>query len=97
MTDITIEQIDKVLDVKVRPDLSLHGGDIKIEKIEDGVLHVRLLGQCSGCPSANLTMESLVNEELQTAFPQLKQVVLMTGVSEGLLSDAREVLRKRHQ
>lgn len=97
MAGISIEEIEKVLDERVRPDLSLHGGNIQVEKIEDGVLHVRMLGHCSGCPSAELTMENLVNTELTEAFPELKQVVLVTGVSDDLISQAREILGRRHQ
>lgn len=96
MGQITLEEIEQVLDEKVRPDLSLHGGDIRIEKLEEGVLHVRMLGHCSGCPSAELTMENLVNTELKEAFPELKQVVLVTGVSDDLISAAKEILRRRH-
>lgn len=97
MAEISIEEIEKVLDEKVRPDLSLHGGDIRIEKLEDGVLHVRMLGHCSGCPSAELTMENLVNTELKEAFPELKQVVLVAGVSDDLIAEARKMLSRRHQ
>lgn len=97
MAEITVEQIEKILNDKVRPDLSLHGGNIQVEKLENGVLHVRMLGQCSGCPSAELTMENLVNTELKEAFPELKQVVLVTGVSDELIAQAREMLRRRHQ
>lgn len=97
MGQLTIEEIEKVLDERVRPDLSLHGGDIRVEKLEDGVLHVRMLGHCSGCPSAELTMENLVNTELKEAFSDLKQVVLVTGVSDDLIAAAREILSRRHQ
>lgn len=97
MGQLTIEEIEKVLDERVRPDLSLHGGDIRVEKLEDGVLHVRMLGHCSGCPSAELTMENLVNTELKEAFSDLKQVVLVTGVSDDLIAAAKEILSRRHQ
>ena len=97
MGEILIEEIEKVLNEKVRPDLSLHGGNIQIERLEDGVLHVRMLGQCSGCPSAELTMENLVNTELKEAFPELKQVALVTGVGDDLIRQAKEMLRMRHQ
>ena len=96
MGQILIEDIEKVLNEKVRPDLSRHGGDIRIEKLEDGVLHVRLLGHCSGCPSAELTMENLVNTELKEAFPVLEKVVLVTGVGDDLIMQAKEMLRRRH-
>lgn len=86
MDALTINNIEKVLDERVRPSLAQHGGDIQIEKLEDNMLHVRMHGQCSGCPSAELTLEELVSTELKEAFPELKKVVLVTGVSDDLIA-----------
>ena len=96
MADIRLEEIEKVLDEKVRPGLALHGGNIAIEKLEAGVLYVRLLGTCSGCLAADSTMNELVNKELLTAFPDLKEISLVTGVSDDLIDQARDILRKIH-
>ena len=68
MGELEISKIEEVLDERVRPNLAQHGGNIEIEKLEDGVLHVRMHGQCSGCPSAELTLENLVNTELKEAI-----------------------------
>lgn len=87
-----LEQIERVLDEKVRPQLALHGGDIQSLSCEDGVYRFRLLGQCSGCPSAYLTTESLIREELLQAVPGLTDAVLVQQVSDGLLEQARAIL-----
>lgn len=94
-TQITIDDIENVLQEKVRPDLSQHGGDIQVTELKDGVLRVRLLGQCSNCPSAKFTMENLVEEELKEAFPQLEKIELISGVSDELIAEARRMLRQR--
>ena len=54
------EKVEKVLNEKVRPQLELHNGDLDVLDIEDGVVRIRLLGQCAGCPSAYLTIEQLI-------------------------------------
>ena len=95
MSELEISKIEEVLDERVRPSLAQHGGDIRIEKLEENVLHVRMHGQCSGCPSAELTLEELVSTELKDAFPELKQVVLVTGVSDDLIAQARQIMRQR--
>lgn len=87
-----LEQIEQVLDEKVRPQLALHGGDIESLSCEDGVYRFRLLGQCSNCPSAYLTTESLIEEELLQTVPGLKQVVLVQQVSDSLLAQALSIL-----
>ncbi len=96
MEQIALSEIEHVLDEKVRPQLAEHDGNIRVEKLEDGVLHVRMVGNCSNCPSAELTMENTVDTALTEAFPDLKQVVLVTGVSDELIEDMREILAKRH-
>lgn len=95
MMELTIENVEKLLEEQVRPSLALHSGDIQVVELTDGILKVRLLGQCSGCPSATLTMEELVNAQLKEAFPQLKQAVLVTGVSDELIAQARELMKHR--
>ena len=67
------KQIEAVLDEKVRPSLRAHGGELEIDHLEDGVLYIKLLGQCAGCPSADLTNETLIEHELTAALPELVQ------------------------
>lgn len=88
-----LEQIEQVLNDKIRPQLALHGGNIESLGCEDGIYRFRLLGQCSNCPSAYLTTESLIEEELLQAVPGLKQVVLVQQVSDELLAQALSILR----
>lgn len=90
------EALQKVLDERIRPALSEHGGDIRILSLADGVLHFRLLGQCSGCPSAAVTAEELVGKEIREAIPEIREVILDTGVSDELIGMAQDILRKRH-
>ena len=87
-----LEQIEQVLNESVRPRLALHGGDIQSLGCEDGVYRFQLLGQCANCPSAYLTTESLIREELLQAVPGLKDVVLVQQVSDRLLEEARAIL-----
>lgn len=86
-------RIEAVLDERVRPYLSGHGGGVQVEGLEEGVLQVRLLGQCAGCPSAMLTNEQIIQEEICAAVPEVRQVALIQQVSEDLLDQARAILR----
>jgi Fe-S cluster biogenesis protein NfuA len=90
-----LERIEQVLDERVRPLLQLHGGEIQVEEFdaESGTLYFRLTGQCAGCPSADLTTETIVESELRAAIPEIRQVVLDQQVSEELLEQARKILR----
>ena len=91
-----LEQIEQVLDARVRPQLALHGGGIQSLDCEGGVYRFRLLGQCAGCAAADLTPELLIQEELLQAVPGLIGVELVCPVSDELLRQARSILSQSH-
>ena len=96
---MTVELIkfEAVVDEMGRPALGAHGGEIEIDRLEDGVLYVKLLGQCAGCPSADLTNETLVEAELTAALPQLvRKVAVVQTVSDELWEQAKRLLRDHH-
>ena len=91
------KQIEAVLDEKVRPALRAHGGEISVDRLEDGVLYVKLLGQCAGCPSADLTNETIVEAELVKALPELvRRAAVVQTVSDELWEQAKKLLRDHH-
>jgi len=92
-----LAKIETVLDEKVRPQLTLHGGDVKTISYQDNILHIKLLGQCSGCPSAYLTTEELIKAEIMNALPEVQDVVLVHEVSEELLDIARQFLSRKEE
>ena len=92
-----LKQIETVLDEQVRPLLRTHGGNVEIDRYEDGVVYIKMLGQCAGCPSADLTNETLVEAELVAALPELVQrVVVVQTVSDELWEQAKRLLRDHH-
>ncbi|MEL7649368.1 MAG: NifU family protein [Sedimentibacter sp.] len=90
------ERIENALDQFVRPKLSEHYGDLEVIKFEDGVLEIKLLGKCSGCPSAKFTTEDLVEAELKKYVPGLEKVILNESVSEDLLDFAKKILNQKN-
>jgi len=69
------ERIEKILEEKVRPFLAMEGGSVElVEVTEDNVVKVRLTGACRGCPMAQLTLKSLVENILKSHVPQIQRV-----------------------
>lgn len=92
-----LNRIEAVLDEKVRPLLRSHGGEVAIDRLEGKVLYVKLLGQCAGCPSADLTNETIVEAELVQALPELvEKAVVVQTVSDELWEQAKRLLREGH-
>ena len=55
----------------VRPYLGSHGGDVEFLGLtEDGVVRLRMLGSCDGCPSSSVTLTLAVETAIQAAAPE---------------------------
>ncbi len=93
----TAAQVEAVLDEKIRPYLKQHNGDIKVVALFSETIKVKLLGQCSNCPSASAENEEFFEKELRAAFPEIKHVLLETGVSDELIDEAKAILNQRHK
>lgn len=88
------EKIQKVINEKVKPYLGEHNGDIEFLGIEDGIVKVKLLGQCSGCVSAKYTVENIVEASMKEEIPEVERVELISCISEETLDVARRILNK---
>lgn len=56
----------------VRPYLGTHGGDVELLGVgDDGVVRLRLLGSCDGCPSSSATLELAVQGAVEAAAPEV--------------------------
>ncbi|MDH6280373.1 NifU family protein [Prescottella agglutinans] len=67
----------------VRPYLGSHGGDVELVEVsDDGVVRLRLLGSCHGCPSSAVTLQLAVEGAVQAAAPETTAIEVETDASE---------------
>jgi Fe-S cluster biogenesis protein NfuA len=59
---------------EVRPYAESHGGSIEVESITDGVVRVRMLGSCDGCPSSSATLTYGVEEALRKHWEDFRRL-----------------------
>lgn len=71
---MTTEEVSEVLE-DIRPQLQADGGDVELVSVEEGVVKVRFLGGCAGCPFANMTLKMGIERYLKQKLPEVKQVV----------------------
>jgi NifU-like protein len=60
-----ILKIGKVLEQQISPQLQKDGGDIELVDIVGDVVKVKLIGVCSGCKNASMTLKNFVEAELK--------------------------------
>lgn len=69
------EKVEAVL-AKIRPALQFDGGDVELVDVDDqGVVKVRLMGACSGCPMASMTLKNGIEKALKESIPEVKEVI----------------------
>ena len=70
---------DKVQAVinEIRPNLQADGGDIELVDFDEktGIVKVKLVGACSGCPMAAVTLKEGVERYLKSEVKEVKEVV----------------------
>jgi len=92
--DELLQKIEKTADEYVRPNLLMHGGNMQITDFKDGIVSIKLIGQCSGCPSAKYTLEETIKAELTGRIAEVEDVQLKEEVSQELIDFARELMKK---
>lgn len=68
------QQVATVLHT-LRPLLRTDGGDIELVEVENGVVKVRFLGACVGCPSNPVTLKDGVERTLKARIPEIREVI----------------------
>lgn len=74
MTDDVRSRVEEVLD-KIRPALMMDGGNIELLDVVDGVVTVRLMGACHGCPSSTMTLQYGIEQALRDHVPEVERLV----------------------
>ena len=64
---------------EIRPLLHMDGGDCEVVDVDEahGVVHLRLLGACGGCPMSTLTLKSGIERRVKERVPQIREVVTL--------------------
>ncbi len=67
---------------EVRPFVESHGGTISVDSIVDGVVKVRMLGSCDGCPSSAVTLTGGVETALREHWPNFRRLEVVDPDAE---------------
>jgi len=68
------EKVEEVL-AQIRPMLEADGGGVELVDFEEGVVTVKLLGACGGCPMSTMTLKGGIERILKEQMPEVKEVV----------------------
>jgi len=68
------EKVEEVLN-KIRPSLMADGGNVELVDVVDGIVKVKLVGACAGCPMSQMTLKMGIEKLMKKEIPEVKEVV----------------------
>ena len=75
-----ISRVEKVLDLTIRPNIQMDGGDLELISLKNKVLKIFLKGACNGCPSSHITLKNGVEVLLKKEFPnEITEVIAINN------------------
>jgi Fe-S cluster biogenesis protein NfuA len=69
------KRIQAILDSDIRPAVAQDGGDVTMDRYEDGIVYLFMQGACAGCPSSAMTLKMGIETKLKEAIPEIIEVV----------------------
>eukprot|EP00434_Breviolum_minutum_P025299 symbB.v1.2.022352.t1/scaffold1977.1/size96879/7 len=66
-----------LLEERVRPFVQQDGGDVQFDHFDNtsGVLYLRMIGACSGCPKSSVTLNMGIRNLMEHYIPEVKDVM----------------------
>ena len=85
------KHLEEIINTHIRPLLQDHGGDVVIREVRGKDARVALLGNCKGCPAAQITIEQTVQRILvEKMGDQIGKVILVNEIDPSILDFARQ-------
>ena len=69
-----IEQIQDLIETRIRPAVANDGGDIIYQGFDKGRVYLRMQGACAGCPSSTATLKNGIEQLLKYYVPEVTEV-----------------------
>jgi len=66
-------RVEAALDT-IRPAIAMDGGNVELLDVEDGVVTLRMMGACGGCPMSTMTLKQGIEQRLRETVRGITRV-----------------------
>ncbi len=73
--DEIITQIKDILETRVAPAVSHHGGFVNFISYDDGTLKLEMAGACSGCAGSTTTIKFGIENMMKHYVPEVTEII----------------------
>ncbi len=81
--DPTAQSIQEVLDSKVNPGISSHGGFVSLVEFKEDTAYIAFGGGCQGCGLVDVTLKQGVEVMIRESVPEVQNIVDLTDHASG--------------
>ena len=81
--DPTAQSIQEVLDSKVNPGISSHGGFVSLVEYKEDTAYIAFGGGCQGCGLVDVTLKQGVEVMIRESVPEVQNIVDLTDHASG--------------
>lgn len=71
--------VEEALD-EIRPYVHSHGGEMELVALREGIVTLRLMGACDGCPASSATLTQGVESTLRERWPGFRRLRVESDV-----------------
>ncbi|MBW3562826.1 MAG: NifU family protein [Actinobacteria bacterium] len=65
---------------EIRPYVHSHGGEMELVAVQEGIVTLRLMGACDGCPASSATLTQGVESTLREKWPGFRRLRVESDV-----------------
>lgn len=76
-------EIAEVLETKINPGVSVHGGAVLLVDVQDNTVYLNMEGGCKGCGMARTTFKMGIETMLKEAIPSIEEIIDITEHDKG--------------
>lgn len=81
--DPKAQAVQRVLDTRINPGVSGHGGHVTLLDVKDDVAYIAMGGGCQGCGMADVTLKQGIDLMIRQEVPEIRQIVDTTDHAAG--------------
>jgi Fe-S cluster biogenesis protein NfuA len=68
-------KVQKIID-KMRPYIQMHGGDVSLVEISDGIVKLKVSGACVDCSFSDETFNGMIGGMIKEEVPEVKEIII---------------------
>lgn len=82
-TDPKAQAVQEVIDTRINPGVSMHGGHVTLLEVKDDIAYVALGGGCQGCGMVDVTLKHGIEAMIKETVPDIREVIDTTDHAAG--------------